>query len=54
MNYSDDLQHGAISRSGIEHALDEADSQAASTVIRHAHEEVFGAVRDGLRIDKLE
>ncbi len=34
---------------GVEHALDAADRQAATTTLRYTHDEVFGSIREGLR-----
>ena len=42
-------QHDERVDTNAEQALDEADSQAQATALRYAHDEVFGAAREGLR-----
>lgn len=37
----------------VEHALDEADTQAATTALRYAHDEVFDSIKKGLRSGRL-
>ncbi len=32
----------------VDAALDEADVQASTTLLRYTHEEVFGSIREGL------
>ncbi len=38
----------------VEHALDEADMQAFTTTLRYTHDEVFGAMRNGLVNEQLK